>query len=190
MIHLALEHIIAELNSYLSVKISESERVIANNLLTQDGSLQSGIDDKIILSLVNTEEERIAKDPNIYHKQPDGSLKIKKPEIKLNLYILVIPYFPSDYNEAMKMISLMIGFFQKKNKFTPANTPDLDPRLRNITMEMVTMNMEQLNHLWASLGAKYTPSVLYKMRLVSIADDEIEGTGEPIKEIYINEKTG
>lgn len=188
MIHIAIEHIVAELNSYLSVKVSESDRVIANTLVTQDGNLQSGIDDKIVVSLVNTEEERIARDPDIYKKQPDGTLEIQKPEVKLNLYILFTPYFPSDYNEALKMISLVIGFFQKKNRFTPANTPDLDPKLKNITAEMVTMNMEQLNHLWASLGAKYTPSVLYKMRLVSIADDEIEGTGESIREININEK--
>jgi hypothetical protein len=177
-----------ELNSYLSVKISEPDRVMANNLVTQDGNIQGGIDDKIVVSLVNTEEERIARDPNIYHKQPDGSLEIQKPETKLNLYILFTPYFPSDYNEALKMISLVIGFFQKKNRFTPANTPELNPKLKDLTLEMVTQNMEQINHLWSSLGAKYMPSVLYKMRLVSIVDDEIEGTGQPIQEIYINEK--
>lgn len=179
----------AELNSYLSVKISVSDRVVANNLIAQDGNVQSGLDDKIVVSIVNTEEERIARDPTIYHKQPDGSLEIQKPEVKLNLYILFTPYFPSDYNEAVKMVSLVISFFQKKNRFNPANTPDLDPKLKDLTLEMVTLNMEQINHLWASLGAKYMPSVLYKIRLVSIADDEIEGTGTPIREIYINEKT-
>lgn len=189
LIHLAFDHIINELNSYLSVKISESDRVMANNLLTQDGNLQNGIDDKVVVSLVNTEEERMARDPDIYRKQPDGTLHIQNPEIRLYLYLLFTAYFPSDYNEALKMISLVIAFFQKKNKFTPANTPDLDPGLKGLTMEMVTLNMEQQNHLWASVGAKYIPSVLYKMRLVTIAEDEIDGTGEPITEIHINDKS-
>lgn len=189
MIHLAFDHIINELNSYLSVKISEPDRVMANSLLTQDGNLQNGIDDKVLVSLVNTEEERLLREPDVYRKQPDGTLHIQKPEIRLNLFILFTAYFPSDYNEALKMISLVITFFQKKNKFTPANTPDLDSGLKNLTMEMVTLNMEQQNHLWASLGAKYIPSVLYKMRLVTIAEDEIDGTGEPITEIHINDKS-
>lgn len=189
MIHLAFDHIINELNSYLSVKISETDRVMAGSLLTQDGNPQPGIDDKILVTLVNTEEERIARDTGLYRKQPDGSLQVQKPAIRLNLFILFTAYFPSDYNEALKMTSLVISFFQKKNRFTPADTPDLEPTLKGITMEMVTLNMEQHNHLWASLGAKYIPSVLYKMRLVSIAEDEIEGTGEPITEIFINEDT-
>jgi len=33
------------------------------------------------------------------------------------------------------------------------------------------MNSEQVNHLWATLGGKYLPSVLYKVRMLTIEDD-------------------
>ena len=36
---------------------------------------------------------------------------------------------------------------------------------------MVSMNSEQVNHLWATLGGKYLPSVLYKVRMLTIEDD-------------------
>jgi len=169
MIHLAVEHIVNELNSYFSVKISESSKVVQNALIKMDGAVQGGIDDKIVATLVNIEEERIARDPEIYKKQMDGSIQIIKPEVKLNLYLLFTAYFPLDYSEALKMLSLVIGFFQKKNTFNTSNSPGLDPRIKDMNLELFTLSFEQQNHLWGSIGAKYTPSVLYKMRLISIA---------------------
>jgi len=117
----------------------------------------------------------------------DGTIQIIRPEVKLNLYLLFTAYFPSDYFEALKMLSLVIGFFQKRNTFNTSNSPGLDSKIKDMNLELYTLNMEQQNHLWGSLGAKYTPSVLYKMRLISISDDEIDGTQEPITEIFINE---
>ncbi|MCF8367305.1 MAG: DUF4255 domain-containing protein [Bacteroidales bacterium] len=187
MIHQAFSFIIESLNRYFSIKISEAEKVVANILVSQDGSVQSSIENKVVVSLVNVEEERIARNPDIYRKQPDGSLQIVTPEIKLNLYMLFSAYFPSDYNEALKMLSLVIGFFQKNNKFNAANSPGLNPKLHDLSVELFTLGLEQQNHLWGALGAKYLPSVVYKMRLITIADEEITGTGEPITEIQINE---
>lgn len=188
MLHQAIAFIIESLNGYFSVKISETEKVVANSLLLQDGSLQGNIENKIVVSLINVEEERIARNPDIMRKQPDGSLQVIKPEIKLNLYVLFSAYFPSDYNEALKMLSLVIGFFQKNNKFNAANSPQLHPKLHDLSLELFTLGLEQQNHLWGALGAKYLPSVVYKMRIVTISDEEIRGTGDPITEILINEE--
>jgi len=187
MIHQAINHIIKTLNNYLFIKIAEAEKVVANSLVAQDGTLQNNIDNKIVVSLVNIEEERIARNPDIYRKQPDGSLEMVTPETKLNLYMLFSAYFPNDYNEALKMLSLVIGYFQKMKQFTTANSPDLPPQLQNLSLELFTLGLEQQNHLWGALGAKYIPSVVYKMRLVPIVDEEITGIGDPITEISINE---
>lgn len=187
MIHQAINHIVKTLNNYLSIKIAETEKVVANSLVAQDGTLQSNIDNKIVVSLVNVEEERIARNPDIYRKQADGSLEMVKPEVKLNLYMLFSAYFPNDYSEALKMLSLVIGYFQKMNQFTTANSPGLPPQLQNLSVELFTLGLEQQNHLWGALGAKYIPSVVYKMRLVPIVDDEITGIGDPIIEISVNE---
>ena len=42
---------------------------------------------------------------------------------------------------------------------------------------------ETLNQIWASIGAKYQPSVLYRARLVTIQDQEPFMPGEPITDI-------
>jgi hypothetical protein len=50
------------------------------------------------------------------------------------------------------------------------------------------MNFEQVNHLWSTLGGKYLPSVLYKMKLVTIADQDNQIEGGLITEIIMNKK--
>jgi hypothetical protein len=53
---------------------------------------------------------------------------------------------------------------------------------------MVSLNAEQINHLWAVLGGKYFPSVLYKVRMLTIEDDTPGQQGQFISELAINER--
>ena len=50
-------------------------------------------------------------------------------------------------------------------------------------MELYTMNFEQVNHLWSTLGGKYLPSVLYKMKMIVISDEANQVGGGLITEI-------
>jgi hypothetical protein len=50
---------------------------------------------------------------------------------------------------------------------------------------MVSMNFEQVNHLWATLGGKYLPSVLYKVRMVAIEDDTPQMEADTISRFSI-----
>jgi hypothetical protein len=54
-------------------------------------------------------------------------------------------------------------------------------------MEMFTLNFEQVNHLWSTLGGKYLPSVLYKLRVVGVEDEAIDAEGDFIKQVRITE---
>jgi hypothetical protein len=51
------------------------------------------------------------------------------------------------------------------------------------------MNFEQLNHLWGILGGKYLPSVLYKIRRVTVDEEATISEAGFIKEIQLNEKS-
>jgi len=46
----------------------------------------------------------------------------------------------------------------------------------------------QMQNLWTALGAKYQPSVIYKIKLVTIASDEVEGFDQAIIGIKNNMK--
>jgi hypothetical protein len=47
------------------------------------------------------------------------------------------------------------------------NTPRLDPEIDKLIFEMASISPEQLNNVWGCLGAKYMPSVIYKIRMLT-----------------------
>jgi hypothetical protein len=141
------------------------------------------------LTLVNIEEERNARSPNNYVKLND-KIEYRSPKLHLNLYCL-FSVNHSSYDTALQYLSLILQFFQHKNVITAKNTPadnglTLDPRIEKLIFDMVSMNAEQVNHLWATLGGKYLPSVLYKVRMITLEEDIAEMQAEPVTGLYIN----
>ncbi|HXS15683.1 MAG TPA: Pvc16 family protein, partial [Polyangiaceae bacterium] len=58
--------------------------------------------------------------------------------------------------------------------------------IKELSVELYTMNFEQVNHLWSTLGGKYMPSVLYKVRNLSISEHLILGEARRIEEIVVH----
>ena len=83
-------------------------------------------------------------------------------------------YFSSEnVDEAFKFLTALIAFFQRKTVFTPQNTPMLSPQIDKITFEMINLDLNEMSNLWAAIGAKYIPSVIYKVRKISITEEAI-----------------
>jgi hypothetical protein len=195
MIDKALKFISEEINNYLNSKLSpESTRIVLDNIAKlQDGG---GNENKIILSLVNIEEDRLSKNPDNFYKTDDNKVVYKNAPVHLNLYCLFAynhgvndggEDLNNQYEEALKHIAYVVQFFQHRNVFTPLNSPALDAGIEKLLMELNTLGFEQLNHLWAVLGGKYLPSVLYKMRLVVIDENLQTAAGELIKNVNVVE---
>lgn len=104
-----------------------------------------------------------------------------------HLFILITANF-NDYNTGLEFISGAIRFFQSKNVFTRQNTPDLDPAIEKLIAELYTLSFEQQNYLWSSLGAKYIPSVMYKVRMIVIQEAQKQEEQPPIKIVNISER--
>jgi hypothetical protein len=145
---------------------------------------------KCVLTLVNIEEDRISKPVQNYVKINER-IQYKNPKIYLNLYCL-FSVVHNSYETALQYLSFVIQFFQQKNVIDHRNSPSskeakLDARIEQLIFDMMSMNFEQVNHLWGTLGGKYLPSVLYKVRLVAIEDDTPGLEGPAITDIAINE---
>lgn len=136
----------------------------------------------IIISLINVEENRMSRDPRNYIKSGDD-IVMKNPAIHLYLTLLfTATRSESAYGPALQNLQRLIQFFQLKFVFDHNNTPALDDGIEKLILEMVSINLEQLNHLWSILGGRYQPSVVYKMRMVTI--DNVAGTpGTLVKDI-------
>ncbi|AXY73780.1 DUF4255 domain-containing protein [Paraflavitalea soli] len=201
MIDNALKFVAAEVNRYVVRKINPKDDpsitkliVLGNITKAQDNdnapNPNNPVAGKAVLSLVNIEEDRISKSPQNFVKVND-KVEYRNPKIFLNLYCL-FAVAHSSYDTALQQLSLIIQFFQYKNVLNHQNSPaasepKLDPRIDKLVFDLHSLNFEQVNHLWGTLGGKYLPSVLYKVRLVTIEDDTPQMQADPIMNLAIND---
>lgn len=160
MIYEALTCLTNEMNDYLKLKLSAVEdKVVLSGLVNPDGSMAAQGENKVLLTLVNLEKETVARKATLPNKAVD---------MNINLYVLFSAYFgATNYAEALRFLSFVVGYLQQKNVFTRTNTPRLDKNIQKLIVEMESLTSERLNNLWGSLGAKYIPSVLYKVRMLT-----------------------
>ncbi len=191
MIFETLKFLSEEVNKYLSLKMglpAEPRLRIGNVSLALDNTLtgDNSLTGKAILSLVNVEEDKVAKQQENYVRS-DSSTVYKSPPLYLNMYILFSVNKP-EYDDCLKWLGHIMQFFQHQQVFTPSTHPGLDPRIPRIVVDLFSLNFEQVNHLWSTLGGKYMPSVLYKIRQVSVDENLTVSESGFIKTIQLNEK--
>jgi len=184
MIDSAVSHIASQLNQYLRRSFDLTEDVVViSNILEQDGSVASHIDNKLVVFLVNIEKDAVA------HRQPDGNMVggdrsvTSYPPIYLNLYLMFAGNFSSNnYLESLKFVSNTISFFQRRPVFDHQNTPDLDSRIDKLVMDIENVNITDLSNLWSVLSGRYLPSILYKVRLVALDSGDVITRAPTLKE--------
>lgn len=174
MIGNALKMIVNELNAYIEQETGHDQLVVLERLVDEEGKfLVTG--GKVGCSLVNMEEERIAR-KGLSAQEGNGVAGRRPPDLLVNLYALFsVNTAPStetnsNYWQGLELLAWVVRFFQGKPVFTHQNTPQMDPGLEQLSAELYPLSLENQNHLWAGLGAKYIPSALYKLRLVALRD--------------------
>lgn len=190
MIDKSLEALKRAVQNYLvslpELNLTSEDAIVLSPIVKADGSLAIP-DNSLGLTLVNIEEERVVKSQNAVSIAGDGRVSVVNPEIKLNLFVLISANF-TNYDTGLQFLSAAVKCFQSKNVFTPDNTPSLDPSIQKLIVELFSLDFEKQNHLWGSLGAKYLPSVLYRVRLVAIQEGIKQAEQAPITIYDLKEK--
>lgn len=188
MVKEALDFLRIELDTYLNLKTFQNTEWVSleNVAFINDGNANSESKSKIILSLVNVEEDNVMKQQENFSRA-EGRILYKNPKIFLNLFILFTTNATS-YPDSLKKLSMVMQFFQANPVFDSLTSPNLDAKIEKLLVKMHSLSFEQLNHLWGVLGGKYMPSVLYKVTQVVIDEDATSGEAAYIKEIQIGEK--
>lgn len=176
MIDAALGCIAGQLNQALRRSWRSGEDlVVLANLHEQDGSVPPQVTDKLVLSLVGIERDTVPA-PLPRASLGPGRVPQAPPPLHLNLLLLLAASYGSgNYLQALKALSGAIGFFQGRPVFEPANTPELDPRIERLTLEIENLSLTDLSNLWGVLSGKYLPSVLYRVRLLTIDGAQTSG---------------
>jgi len=169
MIDAAINHIATELNQQLKRVFGLNEDVVVvSNILEQDGTVATHVNNKIVVSLVNIEKDSVP-----FRQQSAASVGatrnvVTNPPIYFNLYLMFASYFSgNNYQEGLKFISSTINYFQGQDVFDQQNSPGLNRNIDKLILDVENLNMTDLSNLWGILSGKYLPSVLYKVRMVT-----------------------
>ncbi len=164
-----------------SFQLTES-RVILNDVIDENGSIPQSNQNKLVLSLINIERETI-KPYNIrVQKIESGNYSSNAPVESYNLYLMLSSHF-DDYAESIKFLNAGILFFQSHPVFDPTNYSDLPNGIQKLVFELDTINYHEMFNLWSAMGAKYRPSVIYKLRLLTLDPLQTEGFVSAVTEI-------
>lgn len=176
MIAKTLTFITELLNQELKMSFGFNDnRVVASSLVNPDGSMPSNAENKIVLSVVNLEHETAMKSMGNYMTDGGGGYGKMAPPVHINLYLLVSAnYDSSNYIEANKVLSAIIGVFQANPYFNRQTNPEMQSPLEKLTMEIFNLPINELSHIWSGIGAKYVPSIIYKVRMLTIQEEIIK----------------
>ncbi len=176
MLDKALQFITKLLNHELKLSFGLTDDVVVlGSLINLDGSVTKNIENKVIISIINLEHEKTVKNTGGYITDAQGKFGKVNPPVYLNIYLLIAAnYNAENYLEALKMLSAVIGVFQSAMVFTPETYPDLDSTIERLTFEIFNVPVQELSHLWSGIGAKYVPSMLYKVRMIGIQKGQVK----------------
>ncbi len=189
MIYETLQILKEQLENYFEEAGLGKNIILDNIALWESGSQDADrLDGKVVLTLLNMEEESTMKNtPSV--KVVNGKSEYFNPPVNLNLFLLVSANCTS-YELSLSSISRTIEFFQGKKTFTSANTVynRLNPSLHPVdhfkfVVELFTPGFEILNHIWGTLGGRQLPSALYKVQIIEISRQKKLASGGLITHI-------
>ena len=177
MFHDVLRFFAKELNSYLRLKFGvQQDMVVLSNLINQDGKPALTDKNKIVMSLINMEEERVTRPMKNYIRSGGNNYSEIRPPLKLYLYIMFTAYFEGEnYEEALKFIYGVASFFQSHPVFNSKQYPQLGNGAERITVDFVNTDFDKLGRMWAVMGNKYLPSMVFRFRTFIIQENVITG---------------
>lgn len=181
MISHALTIVVNELNQHLKDSYGATSIQVKLGNIAEGFANGSGLSkDMFYLSIVNIREEKTLKNIQTYIRD-DTTLKAtyENPPVFLNFLVLMAATH-TEYNNALLMLSRVIRFFQSKNVFTQDN---VDPKSISqsapvktldqlesfkLIFDLYSPSLEEVNHLWGTLGGKQYPFVLYVLRMLDL----------------------
>ncbi len=195
MISHALTIIVNELNRHFIDAYAAADGSVRLGNMAEGFSASGVPREALILSVVNIREEKTLKNLPVYSRNDVTLTAVyENPPVFLNFQILITATH-TDYSNALLVLSRAIRFFQQQNVFSqdtvnplsitgnqPGNILDQLESFKLI-FDLYSASMEEVNHLWGTLGGKQYPFVLYMLRMLDLKFRTIQSETGLITEI-------
>jgi hypothetical protein len=151
-----------------------SDWVVLSDLVDPEGNPVPEARDKLVMFLAGIQRETTVNTYNPSEPVSGNNHAVVAPPLYIDLFVLFYANFSGkSYAEGLAVIARTISFFQQRPWLTRDNLPGLDPRIDKLTFELVNLDPVDLNYLIGLTGAKYFPSVYYKVRMIPFLGDAL-----------------
>ncbi len=168
------------LNAYLTTPAPGQAASAEEAVVFLDGDKTDPISFRVgavTVLLINVEQEPILRAANPYQRVgADGTAYQVRPDIRLNLSVMFVARF-KQYEQALAALSRTLTFFQSHPVLDARTAPSLPVNIPQLTMELLTVPLNEQNDLWNALRAAFQPSLLYRVRMLVFQDQQAAVTG-------------
>lgn len=204
MIRTALEFIKKELDAYMADREQDAAQYSITNIVELQSIVKPngdfnthGATSHITLMLAGIEEERREGKRPYYRPTDDKQFLKLQPPVEMDLLLLFVAH-NTDYGTALRDLSDVIGFFQSNPVFDEQKYPALNAAvsepdkkpwqlIERLSFSLYNMSFEQMNNLWGMCGSKYIPSIVYKMKMLTIFETKAKEKALAIIEMNIDD---
>lgn len=174
MLHTALKTVKNKLEQYLANRFGLDEHIVVlNQLVEHDGKSPQKNQNKMVITLINLDHETNKQYMSNMQRGVDNAYAKVNPSILFNMDLLFTAHF-DDYEESLKFLNTTITFFQANNSLNHQNTPELPDDIKMLNFEVENSSYREIHNLWSAMGAKYKPSIIYKVRSIQIQANQTE----------------
>lgn len=174
MINKVITYYAERLEEFLKDKYPQPEGIVE---IAPIGSNYKENKNKVLVSILNLERE--TANGFVTNGRNNGSVQSKgTPILYMNLnFILAAIYDEKRYAESLSALSLTLLFVQAMPSFKYEGI--------TYTVEIVSLNSQEFNNIWTTLGGQYYPSVLCKLRMLTFDASEIQQTNKIVKKLIV-----
>lgn len=181
-----LELVRRRLSEYVSNATGRVEDwVLLTNPTDAEGRPYEWTTGRVVMVLANMMRENLISTYQPAVPISGDRYAVVPPPIYIDLYVLFWANFTEkNYPEGLELIAHTITFFQQNPLLTHDTLPGLDPTIDKLTFEFTNLDLTELNYLLGLFGAKYSPSVYYKVRLIPFVSDAIQRETSAVQGVH------
>jgi hypothetical protein len=166
MIDSALACLAAQLDAHLQARAGTGPGRVVLARLVDDNGKWAISDDSIGVALVNVLMDHVHEPAAPVRSLEPGGVAASAPALNLNLSVLFAAQ-SRQYPAALNHLTHVLAFFNEHPVFRRDQYPALGPGVQMVEVTLEPLDYEQLSRVWACVGGKQVPSVVYRIRLIA-----------------------
>lgn len=176
MIGNTLKALVSGLNNYLGDIYTPNVEYAF--LKQASDNMFSNANEKIVVSLVNMEEDTVFKNQTNAFQSQNANLTHPlggKPTIRFNLYLLVVCDPGADhlsYSDALTMLSHIVRYFKSNPSQELTVVDGAGTKTMYLDIDFHNISLEDSNNMWSNFGGKQLPFAMYCLKLMEIESDD------------------